>query len=83
MTTVVEEEGRSRWLRRCAVDMLCRRSMRLGETISVVVLRILAKSEIERTTFGRWREMRAEKEDTTAGDGSSVYVDTLSVCRER
>ena len=25
--------------------------------------------------------MQAEKEKTTAGDGSSVYVDTLSVCR--
>ena len=26
--------------------------------------------------------MQAEKEETTAGDGSSVYVDTLSVCRD-
>jgi hypothetical protein len=26
--------------------------------------------------------VQAEKEETTAGDGSSVYVDTLSVCRE-
>ena len=25
--------------------------------------------------------MQAEKEETTAGDGSSVYVDPLSVCR--
>ena len=50
--------------------------------ISVVVLRILAKSEIERTTFRRWHEVQAEKEETTAGDGSSVYVDPLSVCRD-
>ena len=27
-------------------------------------------------------EVRAEKEETTAGDGSSVNVDPLSVCRE-
>ena len=47
-----------------------------------MVLRIPAKSEIERTTFGRWHEVQAEKEETTAGDGSSVYVDTLSVCRD-
>ena len=26
--------------------------------------------------------MEAEKNDTTAGDGSSVYVDPLSVCRD-
>ena len=26
--------------------------------------------------------MQAEKEETTAGDGSSVNVDTLSVCRD-
>ena len=26
--------------------------------------------------------MQAEKEETTTGDGSSVYVDTLSVCRD-
>ena len=26
--------------------------------------------------------MQAKKEETTAGDGSSVYVDTLSVCRD-
>ena len=50
--------------------------------ISVVVLRILAKCEIERMTFGRWHEVQAEKEETTAGDGSSVYVDTLTVCRD-
>ena len=50
--------------------------------VSVVVLRILAKSGIERTTFRRWHEVQAEKEETTAGDGSSVYVDTLSVCRD-
>ena len=47
-----------------------------------MVLRILAKSEIKRKTFGRWHEVQAEKEETTAGDGSSVYVDTLSVCRD-
>ena len=47
-----------------------------------MVLRQLAKSEIKRTTFGRWHEVQAEKEETTAGDGSSVYVDTLSVCRD-
>jgi hypothetical protein len=47
-----------------------------------VVLRILAKREIKRTTFGRLHEVQAEKEKTTAGDGSSVYVDTLSVCRD-
>ena len=49
--------------------------------VSVVVLRILAKSEIERTRFRRWHEVQAEKEETTAGDGSSVNVDPLSVCR--
>ena len=47
-----------------------------------MVLRILAKSGIKRTTFGRWHEVQAEKEETTAGDGSSVYVATLSVCRD-
>ena len=47
-----------------------------------MVLRILAKCEIERMTFGRWHVVRAEKEEKTAGDGSSVYVDTLSVCRD-
>ena len=26
--------------------------------------------------------VEAEKEETTAGDGSLVYVDTLSVCRD-
>ena len=49
-------------------------------TVSVAVLRILANREIKRTTFRRWHEGQAEKEETTAGDGSSVYVDTLSVC---
>ena len=47
-----------------------------------MVLRILVKSEIKRRTFGRWHEVQAEKEETTAGDGSSVYVDPLSVCRD-
>ena len=47
-----------------------------------MVLRILAKREIKRTTFGRWHEVEAEKEETTVGDASSVYVDTLSVCRD-
>ena len=47
-----------------------------------MVLRILAKSEIKRKTFRRWHEVQAEKEETTAGDGSSVYVDPLSVCRD-
>ena len=55
--------------------------MWLGVLVSVVVLRILAKSEIKRTTFRRWHEVEAEKEETTAGDGSSVNVDSLSVCR--
>ena len=50
--------------------------------VSVVVLRLLAKSGIERRTFRRWHEVQAEKEDTTAGDGSSVNVDTLSICRD-
>ena len=50
--------------------------------VSVVVLRLLAKREIEKRTFRRWHEVEAEKEETTAGDGSSVYVDTLSVCRD-
>jgi hypothetical protein len=43
---------------------------------------MLAKSGIKRTTFGGWHEVQAEKEETTAGDGSPVYVDTLSVCRD-
>ena len=47
-----------------------------------MVLRILTKSEIKRTTFGRLHEVREEKEETTAGDGSSVNVITLSVCRD-
>jgi hypothetical protein len=42
-----------------------------------MVLRILAKIEIKRTTFGRWHQVEAEKEETTAGDESSVYVDPL------
>ena len=50
--------------------------------VSVVVLRTLARSGIERRTFGRWHEVQAEKEETTTGDGSSVNVDPLSVCRE-
>ena len=50
--------------------------------VSVVVLRILANSQIKPTTFRRWHEVQAEKEETTAGDGSSVYVDPLSVCRD-
>jgi hypothetical protein len=49
---------------------------------SVVVLRLLAKREIERRRFGRWHEVQAEKEETTAGEGSSVYVVPLSVCRD-
>jgi hypothetical protein len=49
--------------------------------VSVVVLRILAMSGIKRRTFRRWHEVQADKEETTAGDDSSVYVDTLSVCR--
>ena len=56
--------------------------MRLGALVSVVVLRILAKSGIKRTTFGSWHEVQAEKEETTAGDGSSVSVVPLSVCRD-
>jgi hypothetical protein len=51
-------------------------------TVSIVVLRILAKSEIERKTFRRWHVLQAEKEETTAGDGSSLNVDPLSVCRD-
>ena len=47
-----------------------------------MVLRILEKCGVKRTTFGRWHEVQAEKEETTAGDDSSVYVDTLSVCRD-
>ena len=45
-----------------------------------MVLRILAKRDIKRKTFRRWHEMQSE--ETTAGDGSSVYVDPLSVCRD-
>ena len=56
--------------------------MWLGVMVSVVVLRLLAKSEIKRRLFGRWHEVQAEKEETTAGDGSSAYVDALSVCRD-
>jgi hypothetical protein len=56
--------------------------MRLGVLVSVVVLRILAKSEIERRTFRCRHEVQAEKEETTAGDGSSVFVDALSVSRD-
>ena len=48
----------------------------------MVVLRILAKREVKRRTFGHWHEVQAKKEETTAGDGSSVYVDPLSVCRD-
>ena len=40
------------------------------------------KREIERRTFRRWHEVQAETGETTAGDGSIVYVDTLSVCRD-
>ena len=47
-----------------------------------MVLRLLAKREIQWTTFGRWHEVQSEKEETTAGDGSSVYVDPLCVCRD-
>ena len=47
-----------------------------------MVLRILTKREIKRTTFGRWHEVQAEKEEMTTGDGSSVYVESLSVCRD-
>ena len=47
-----------------------------------MVLRLLAKSGIEGRTFGRWHEVQPEKEETTAGDGSSVYVAPLSVCRD-
>ena len=47
-----------------------------------MVLRLLEKREIERRTFVRWHEVQGEQEETTAGDGSSVYVDTLSVCRD-
>ena len=47
-----------------------------------MVLRLLEKCGIKRTTFGRLHEVQAEKEETTACDGSSVYVDTLSVCRD-
>jgi hypothetical protein len=35
-----------------------------------------------RRMFGRWHEVQAEKEETTTGDGRSVDVDTLSVCRD-
>ena len=47
-----------------------------------MVLRLLEKSGIERKTFRRWHEVQAEKEETTAGYGGSVYVDALSVCRD-
>ena len=47
-----------------------------------MVLRVLAKGEVERKTFRRWHVVQTEKEETTAGDGSSVYVDPLSVCRD-
>ena len=47
-----------------------------------MVLRIVANSEVKRRTFQRWHEVQAEKEETTAGDGSSVYVDLLSVRRD-
>ena len=47
-----------------------------------MVLRLLVKSEIERMTFGSWHEVQAEKEETTTGDGGSVYVDPLSDCRD-
>ena len=47
-----------------------------------MVLRILAKREIKRKTLRRWHEVQAEKEETTAGDGNSVYVAPLSVCRD-
>ena len=48
----------------------------------MLVLRLLAKSEIKRRTVGLWHEVQAKKEETTAGDGSSVNVDALSVCRD-
>ena len=51
-------------------------------TVSVVLLRILAKREIKQRTFGRRHEVQAEEEEATAGDDSSVYVDPLSVCRD-
>ena len=47
-----------------------------------MVLRILAKQGIKRKTFRSWHEVEPEKEETTAGDSSSVNVDTLSVCRD-
>jgi hypothetical protein len=47
-----------------------------------VVLRIRARSEIKRKTFRCRHVVQAEKEETTAGDGSSVKVDALSVCRD-
>ena len=47
-----------------------------------MVLRVLAKGEVERKTFRRWHVVQTEKEETTAGDVSSVYVDSLSVCRD-
>ena len=47
-----------------------------------MALRLLAKNGIKRTTCGRRHEVQAENEETTAGDGSSVYVDTLTVCRD-
>ena len=82
MATVEEEEGGSRRQRSSSVGMFSRRSMRLGELVSVVMLRLLAKCGIERTTFGRWHEVQAENEETTAGDGSTVYVVPLSVCSD-
>ena len=50
--------------------------------LSVAVLKVKPQGEMKRTTFGRWHEVQAKKEETTAGDGSSVYVDPLSVCRD-
>ena len=50
--------------------------------VSVVVLGVLARGEIKWKTFRRWHEVQAEKEETTAGDGSAVDVDPLSVCRD-
>jgi hypothetical protein len=50
--------------------------------VSVVELRLLAKSGIKRTTIGPWHEVEAEKKESTVGDGRSVDVDTLSVCRD-
>ena len=47
-----------------------------------MVLRLLTKTEIKRRTIERWHEVQAEKEETTAGDRSSVNVATLTVCRD-